>query len=325
MKKLILILFLIFMNAVMFCQEWQYLAQETPGDEPEVFAPGIVSNGMNNRDVAIMPDGREMYFSVGFGNNTYSAVVFSKYENDKWSDLEVAPFSTDIRYAYYEPFISPDGSKIFFVTNQPIDENTTRTDSNIWVAKRKGDQWEKPQPLSSNINTKNGEYFPSITKDGVLYYTGVDTEKRVNVILRAKLENGKFSDPEILPENVNMGRSRYNATISPDESYLIIPVFGAEDSYGGTDYYISFRDKSENWSDPVNMGPKINSVDAHEWSAYVTSDEKYIFFMSARTDMKSKLETLTYNFLKKTFSHPQNGNADIYWMKADFIKSLNKE
>lgn len=325
MKKQILMVLLIVSNTAIFCQDWQYLGQIHPGDEPELFAPGIVSNGMNNHDVAMMPDGSEMYFSVSFGIYAYSGIVYSKYENGIWSPMEIAPFTSNSKYSYYEPFISPDGTKMFYVTDEPINEDTLRTDSNIWVMDWIDDGWGNAKPLPACINTENGEYFPSITRDGVLYYTGVDTEKRVNIILRSKWENGKFSDPEILPDHVNIGRSRYNATIAPDESYLIIPVFGAEDSFGGTDYYISFRDENDHWTDPINMGAKINTADNHEWSAYVSPDGKYLFFMSARTDMIQKPETLTYSYLKEIFPKPQNGNADIYWIDAGFIKDLKSE
>ena len=36
-----------------------YLGQEPPGAEPVLFAPGIVSNGMLNRDIAISPTARK--------------------------------------------------------------------------------------------------------------------------------------------------------------------------------------------------------------------------------------------------------------------------
>ena len=39
-----------------------YLGQPLPGGEAALFAPGIVSTGMMDRDVSMSPDGREMYF-----------------------------------------------------------------------------------------------------------------------------------------------------------------------------------------------------------------------------------------------------------------------
>ncbi len=43
-----------------------YLGQKPPGPKPEVFAPGVISTGIFERDVAMTPDGREFYFSAGF-------------------------------------------------------------------------------------------------------------------------------------------------------------------------------------------------------------------------------------------------------------------
>ena len=39
-----------------------YLGQELPGLEPRLFAPGMVSTGLATRDVAMTPDGNELYF-----------------------------------------------------------------------------------------------------------------------------------------------------------------------------------------------------------------------------------------------------------------------
>ncbi len=47
-----------------------YLGQPLPGDTPEVFAPGIVTRGRYTRDVAMTPDGSELYFGVMLGGIT---------------------------------------------------------------------------------------------------------------------------------------------------------------------------------------------------------------------------------------------------------------
>ncbi len=41
-----------------------YLGQELPGMTPVLFAPGIISTGMNERDIAISPDGNELFYSI---------------------------------------------------------------------------------------------------------------------------------------------------------------------------------------------------------------------------------------------------------------------
>ncbi len=68
-----------------------YLGQKLPGMEPEVFAPGIVSTGLATRDVALTPDGEELYFSVTIGGRTMIMVsrtniitrsVFNAWKNE---------------------------------------------------------------------------------------------------------------------------------------------------------------------------------------------------------------------------------------------------
>ena len=41
-----------------------YLGQSPPGDKAVLFAPGVISDGFNNRDMAMTPDGSEFYYAV---------------------------------------------------------------------------------------------------------------------------------------------------------------------------------------------------------------------------------------------------------------------
>jgi len=93
------------------------------------------------------------------------------------------------------------------------------------------------------------------------------------------------------------------------------------DSYGGVDYYISFRDQYDQWSEPVNMGSAVNSKATGEWSPYVSPDGKYFFFMSNR--IKDTLTAISdYQDLLKLHNYSQNGNSDIYWVSAEIIEKL---
>ena len=93
-----------------------YLDQPLPGDEPVLFAPGIVSNGMNNRDMAITPDGREIYWSNNLREFGVSVIMVARQTGNGWSRPEVAPFSKDPAFIYLEPAISPDGKMVAMVS-----------------------------------------------------------------------------------------------------------------------------------------------------------------------------------------------------------------
>lgn len=299
-----------------------YLGQKLPLAIPLLFAPNIVCNGMNNRDMTILPDGSEMYFSASLGE--YATILFSRRVNGIWTKPEVASFATDTDFASIEPCISPDGKKLFFASDRPIPDSLEKADFNIWVMNRKSDSWEKPKLVSNLVNSKSGEFFPSLTNNGTLYFTR-SSPSGVHFILRSKFINGKYSKPEKLPEQVNCGTNRFNAFVSPDESFIILPAVGLEETCGGVDYYIVFRNANDKWSEPLNLGEKINTPANREWSASLSPDGKLLFFMSSRgLPEESQPSILTVDFLMEMQTNPQNGNADIYWMNAGFIQELKK-
>jgi hypothetical protein len=95
-----------------------------------------------------------------------------------------------------------------------------------------------------------------------------------------------------------------------------------EDTYGGVDYYISFRDLDDRWSDPLNMGPRVNAQAVREWSPYVTRDGRYFFFMSNRIILPEG--DWDYNKFLSMHGRPGNGNSNIYWMSAGLIEGLRE-
>ncbi len=303
------------------------LGQKSPGKEAELFAPGVVSTGMYNRDIAIMPDGSEIYFGVVLGRYDLTAIVVTKRVNGKWSEPEVTEFSNNPEWFDLEPCISPDGQKLFFLSNRPDTANGEfkKGDEDIWVMDRVEDGWSEPYNLGPPVNSNDEEYFPSVTNDGTIYFTRQEKGSPIGFIYRSRLKNGKYTEPEKLPEQVNSGQAQYNAFVAPDESYIIVPVYGREDSFGGTDYYISFRDQNDRWTEPLNMGEKINSSARSEYSPFVSRDGNYLFFMSDKLPEGDKPDRLTYEKLKKLFKSPLNGNPNIFWIDAKIIEDLKQK
>jgi ketosteroid isomerase-like protein len=134
-----------------------------------------------------------------------------------------------------------------------------------------------------------------------------------------KPRDGRYQEPERLPSQVNSGTSQFNAFVAPDESYLVVPVIGRTDSLGGCDYYVVFRATDDRWSEPINLGPTINTPGSQEFSPYVSPDGKYFFFMSSRF---TRPDRLTYALLRDLRGRPGNGNADTWWVDATLVTSL---
>jgi hypothetical protein len=277
--------------------------------------------------VAITPDGKDFYFCVYTPGYSHSAILVSRLGKDGWTRPEVAPFARDLRWKTGEPHVSPDGKRFYFISNRPGDPKAEKpVPFGIWVMDRAGEGWSEARRLGPEINGKGSAYFPSLTKDGTLYFTREG--EGGNAICRAKpAPGGGFQEPEKLPAQVNGGRDRYNAWVDPEERFIIVPTFGAADGAGGTDYCIAFRNEKEAWSEPLNMGPIVNTKSNEEYSACVTPDGKWLFFMSVRAPLPqpSAGEPLSYARLKEFNRILESRHPAVYWVDAGFIGELRQK
>jgi len=264
-----------------------------------------------------------MYFCITTQNFSFSSIIVTKQINGKWTKPEVAPFAADPRYKYTEPAFAIDGKRFFFASNMPKDGTDAAGDFDIWAIDIIKGKWGKPYNIGEPVNTSGGEFFPSVTKDGTLYFTRNDAGVQTSFIYRSRFINGKYSAPEKLPEQINCGGDRYNAYVAKDESFVVIPAQGVEKGKFGALYYIVFRNADGSWQNPVNMGPQINTPAGRGWSFYISPDNKYLFFMSTRSSEDKILPpSLSLEFFQKIFLMPQNGNPDIYWADSKIMEGL---
>jgi len=108
-----------------------YLGQKPPGMTPEIFAPGIISTGYSERQIAFTQDGKELFLWLG-ENRPYCTILWTKETDDGRNSLQVAPFSgkhVDMKFS-----ISPDGRTFLFSSNRPHEMSGNPTDNlDIWT------------------------------------------------------------------------------------------------------------------------------------------------------------------------------------------------
>lgn len=292
-----------------------------PTTTPSLLAPGMVNSGMNTRDVAMTPDGRQMYFCMASAGYRYAVILVTRFVDGDWTEPVVAPFSGSTEWIDLEPFISPDGRRFFFMSTRP-DAGETAGEADIWVMDRQGDRWGAPRNIGGPVNTDQAEYFPSVTRDGTLYFTRADTTGRIHRIFRSRPDGAGYLEPELLPAEVNCGVNRFNATMSPDESRLILSAVGVQGSHGAVDYFLVHRDADDRWSGPINLGPVVNDGSAQSWSPYVTPDGGTFLFMSSRQAGGARGWPPTWGELQARHITPGAGSPNIYQIRSGFLDSL---
>jgi hypothetical protein len=301
-----------------------YLGQPGPGSKPVLFGPDLVSTGMYERDVAMTPDGNEIYFGLVAAGRT--TIAYLRQVDGAWSGPEIAPFSQDPSVFDFEPFITADGSKMYFLSTRAPQGQEPKPGwghQNIWVMDREGEGWSEPREVGPPVNSDAGEYYPSLTLDGILYFTRGLPDGR-SLVFRSRMLDGAFQEPEQLPAEVNSVDMQFNAFIAPDESYLIFCAAGREDTVGRADYYISFRDQEDNWAGPIPMGERFNSENGAARSMSLSPDGRYLFFSSNRKieDDGAEAADSSYPAMKAGLTTPGNGAMDIYWVDATVIEEL---
>jgi hypothetical protein len=307
-----------------------YLGQSPPGAEPALFAPGVVSTGFYERDLAVSPDGTEIFYGLVFGKHV--TIMHTRLVNGRWTEPEIAPFARDLSSFYFEPAMSGDGKRLYFLcTRAPAGQEPKPgwAHQNIWTVERREDgSWGEPSIIGAPVSTDDEEYFPSVTRDGTMYFTRQKTGERNSAIYRARFIDGAYAAAEILPPAVNGMGNVYNACIAPDESFLVACVTGRDDSVtkGLPHYYVFFRGPDDTWSEGVNLGERINFPGAQALSPSISSDGTYFFFASTKDkDIDASAPgALTAHGIRDFYGRPQNGLADIYWIDASVIRSLKK-
>jgi hypothetical protein len=293
----------------------------TPGEVPILLAPGLVNTGVTTRDATLTPDGKEMYFCMAGPGYGRASIMVTRFVDGGWTEPETAPFSGATAWIDLEPFVAPDGRRLFFMSTRPA-PGEQEGEPDIWVTDRRGDTWSEPRPLGEPVNTDLAEYFPAVTMAGDLYFTRADSTGRIHQVFRSRLADGAYQEPELLPEQVNCGTNRFNATISADASRLIVPAAGVPGSHGGVDYFLVRRNPDDTWEAPVNLGPVVNDGSGQSWSPYLTPDGRFFLFMSSRRSVAAPAWPPSWGLLKAGHMTAGGGNPAIHAVDAAFLDHL---
>jgi hypothetical protein len=294
-----------------------YFREARPGDTPRLFAPGVISDAMSNRDMAISPSGKELFYTIQSPTGQLSVIIGCHWDGKGWSQPEVAPFSG--KYSDLEPAFSYDGSTLFFASNRPAPmpgHSPPVKNYDIWIVKKAGDKWGEPIRLDTIINSSKDEFYPSVAKNGNLYFTrDIIGGKGHEDIVVSEWKDGRYQPPYSLPGAINTEHYEFNAFVDPDEKFLLFSSFGRADDLGGGDLYLSYKDQKGEWMPAVHLDAPINST-AIDFCPYISPDGKYFFFTSEKMKAVPPLERpLNFAALKDLLLSPGNGLNDIYWME----------
>lgn len=255
-------------NNYIIAQGFNYPTTIIPKDTPVIFAPDIVSTQYAEFGITFLPDVSEIYFTRRGAqkDQRLGTIMVMKLINGKWTKPEITSFSG--KYNDMEPLISPDGKKLIFGSNRPVNESAKDMKFLQWYVERIGNSWSEPKLLGTPF-TNRFVMYPTCTLSKDIYFTSNDG------IYWSSLENDMYMEPMTLSQKINQLNRAAHPFISKDGSFLIFDAQIRGDLK--SDLFISYNDNRE-WSDPVRLDDLINSSESQA-IAFLSPDDKYLFFV----------------------------------------------
>jgi Tol biopolymer transport system component len=287
---------------------------------PDPLAPQRAEEPLGTRydelNAAFTPDGGTVYFTRRIADR-FGVILVARRRGSGWSTPEVASFSGE--YADFDPFVTVDGRRLYWISNRPVD-GRPRTDFDIWMVEREGAGWGAPIHLEAPINSADGEFYPTLTADGTLYFSSnrAGGMGRGDLYL-SRVENGRFTAPVPLGEVVNSTGFDGDPYIAPDESYLVFTGWGRPEGDPDGDLYITTKVDGV-WTTPRALGHGINSP-AQEYAPIVSPDGRWLYFSSYRSILDGpRSRPLTGAEVTRMLDGPADGHGTNYRVPIEAIR-----
>jgi hypothetical protein len=286
--------------------------------KPEMIGEGVVSTADDELGGNLSADGNTLIFEKSAPPHYLYILCESHFKSGKWTEPAMLPFSG--QYRDTDPVLSPDGQTMLFASDRPVN-GVDEHHFYIWSVKRTPTGWGTPEFVKGGVNDGFNQVFASMASNGNIYFTS-SRKTGAYDIFRSRLVNGVYQEAEDLGPLFNdPSIFSFEATIAPDESYLLIGSFGRQPSFGSSDLYISYN-QNGTWTKPKNLGAAINTR-AREYSPRISGDGKWLLFASERLG-KPRPTTMTYSDFVQFSRGLYNGLGNLYRVPLEYVLRTTK-
>lgn len=235
----------------------------------------------------LSPDGSTLYFArknasenIGDKKNDDIYAAAWNHKKKQWNTASNIGTPLNNTYHNFVVSISPDGNTLYL--SGTYDEKSDRkgVSYSTWT----NGKWSMPKSLEIKNYYNRSKY--------ACYHVGVDEKTMVMALERDdsygdmdlyvsfKYGNDAWSEPVNLGKTINTAGIEASVFLAADGKTIYFSSDGHA-GYGGLDMFMSKRldNTWQKWSEPVNLGPQINTP---YWDVYYTisASGEYAFFSS---------------------------------------------
>ena len=177
---------------------------------------GLSDNKISKGGVTYSNDHKIVYFSTTKYKRKRDKESYTLYKanvdgSGTWTDIQKLPFNSS-RYSIEDPYLSPDGTKLYFVSNGL---NNYGGKDIFSVEVHEDGTYGEPVNLGDKINTPKDEITPFVTDDNLIYYSSNGRPDNYGGfdVYAAEIFNNIVSEPLHLEAPVN--------SVNDDFAYIV--------------------------------------------------------------------------------------------------------
>lgn len=234
-------------------------------------------------------------------------------------------------YPDYTPVITADESILIFTSRRAgnlgkgkssyLDQEEEFPLEDIYQSTRQNDKWTEPINLGPPVNTEDHDAAIALSPEGgqLFVYKGVGKGD----IYVSKKKGLNWTTPVSLGDKINLPKSsELSCSITADGKTL---YFSSDrpGGYGGLDIWKSQLIKGE-WSDPINMGPKINTKEDED-SPFIHPDGVTLYYSTKGKKTMGGYDIVRTTLEKGGWSEPENMGYPINSVQNDIYFVLSAD
>lgn len=235
---------------------------------------GIINTAQDELAPQVLSDQSGIYFIRMDTLSGKSDLFFASYQDKQPNLIELKKQNFTFSSPFQLKSISVDGQQLFWNTQVNGQEE-------IFKSKLQDRDWLAPQLLYGQINSQWNETGICLSATGKTIYFSSDRAggKGGFDIYTAQLQtDGSWSG--ITNLSLNSEYDEKNPFLHPNGKYLFFSA-NRKNSFGGFDLYRSEKMSETEWSEPVNLGPIVNTP-YDETNISITADGETAIFSSNR-------------------------------------------
>ncbi|MGB3183020.1 MAG: OmpA family protein [Cyclobacteriaceae bacterium] len=275
--------------------------------------------------------------AIGISDSVDPIKATIKMADNLNESLEAVKLGPEVNSPFKElkPLLTDDGNTLYFSRkNHPENLGGTEDDEDIWFSRKDEEtgEWMTAENPGAPLNTEGPNFISSITPDGntIIFTLGnvylKNDRMTAGVSYSVKTDSG-WSNPErlVVKDEENFAPTA-NYFMSSDRKTLIMSV-QREEGEGNNDLYVSFQEEDGTYSEPKNLGARINTASS-EISPYLAKDGRTLYFSSNGFSSFGGQDIYVSRRLDETWdkwTEPENLGPDVNSENDDLFFFLTQE